>query len=698
METAASTLYERLNPDTSEIRLLEVPSDGSEDWGLITVSLDDNPEYFALSYVWGEEKDLKKIALQGQDKEVTPNLASALSHIRSGNIGRTSTPIKYLWADAICINQEDIYERSQQVQLMSRIFKCAQAVCAWVGPKDHSRAFETIRELANEVALHYSSYVPNDRDEHVSFGILDMPPFELEWLQRHPSLCSKTPNTEGKFKNDAWNSIGDLFLEKYWERVWIYQEVVLASRLHLFSSGGMTLSRQDLFMFAQSYTELDLKTKIRRGKVQRPEFLCQEVWEGLRWFPPHHGIDSLRDAWKIIIMNDTLRPIKEFWAECGLCPSWKQSIAATRLVAKDPKDYIYGLLAITQIPMTPDYTKSDAEVYTEFVERWIEASLELEVRNKPIMQLEQSRILPLGFLSLAGVGHFGSSDDFPFPSWAPNFPKNALHRETRILQVTTPPSQSREDPSRYPYLDRKTGSLVVLGAEIEPVLHVSNFTSPACFEEPTGFDNLKTIRKLFCDIKHSFRCYTSRHPRSISGTSSWQDIARLLYKKVSKDVTEDMVYSLLTLAAVSSPNETENYPDGLGGWDSPDSSIFPTDWETQLYQRAFPDKYLTELKFNDNPFADKESRKDKLLDHLITLCQEIGDRSIFETKRGYLGRGPLDVREGDRLCVLKHYDQPVSLHQLGDHYTFVGTVFVVDLNQPEWIQDNPSGLEWLTLR
>jgi hypothetical protein len=141
-----------------------------------------------------------------------------------------------------------------------------------------------------------------------------------------------------------------------------------------------------------------------------------------------------------------------------------------------------------------------------------------------------------------------------------------------------------------------------------------------------------------------------------------------------------------------------NHPDGLGGWDSPDSSLFPTDWETQLYQRAFPDEDLKKLGFSDNPFADKESQKNELFQHVIPLCERMVDRSIFETKRGYLGRGPLDVREGDRLCVLKDYDQPVLLRKLGDHYIFVGTVFVVDLNPGEWIQDNPSGLEWLKLR
>ncbi|KAJ4185076.1 hypothetical protein NW767_013034 [Fusarium falciforme] len=683
METAVPLLYRRLDPSTSEIRLLEVPSDGSEDWGLITVSLDENPKYFALSYVWGEKKDLEKIILQGQDVEVTPNLASALSRIRSGNIGRTSTPIKYLWVDAICINQEDNEERSKQVQFMHHIFICAEAVYAWVGQKDYSLAFQTIKTLADEAARHYpSGPLPDDRDEQDIYGIFEMPPFKLEWLQRYPSLCDETSDAKFPFKNDAWNSVMDLFLDQYWKRVWIYQEVVLARQLRLFSLGGTTLTRQDLFMFTQSYTALELESKVDKGEVQRPEFLCQTVWDGLIRFPPHHGIDAIRNARYTTANNDAVKAMRGSWAKDLVYPSWKESIAAARLVATDPRDYIYGLLAISKISMKPDYTKSVTEVYTEFVKCWIEASL--EPRGKQIILLEQSPILPLGFLSLAGVGYFGSLDDFP--SWAPNFPQNALQGSTRILHLPAFRSLFQEDPSRYPHLDRNTGSLVVLGAEIEPVSHVSGFVGQGTLAEETF------------KIGKYFRYYSSRHPHYISGITSWQAIARLLFKKDSATVTRAMVCTLLALGTMASTYGKAHEPDNLGGWDSSDSFLFPNGWETQLYRWAFPDTDLTQLGLSENPLADKESQVEEISQYAALMCGKMVNRSIFETKRGYLGRGPLDVREGDLLCVLKDYDQPVLLRKLGDHYTFVGTVFVVDLDPEKSIQDSPSGLEWLKLR
>lgn len=56
--------------------------------------------------------------------------------------------VSYFWADAICINQQDIKERTQQVQLMGQIYGSAETVYSWLGPRDQSLAFESIKRLA----------------------------------------------------------------------------------------------------------------------------------------------------------------------------------------------------------------------------------------------------------------------------------------------------------------------------------------------------------------------------------------------------------------------------------------------------------------------------------------------------------------------------------------------------------------------
>jgi hypothetical protein len=58
---------------------------------------------------------------------VTANLYSALVALRS------STKPVDIWVDALCINQTDNQERSQQVRQMLNIYKNARSVIVWLG-------------------------------------------------------------------------------------------------------------------------------------------------------------------------------------------------------------------------------------------------------------------------------------------------------------------------------------------------------------------------------------------------------------------------------------------------------------------------------------------------------------------------------------------------------------------------------------
>jgi len=58
---------------------------------------------------------------------VTANCEAALRRLRNANSKRI------LWVDAICINQDDPTERSQQVTLMRDIYRNASNILAWLG-------------------------------------------------------------------------------------------------------------------------------------------------------------------------------------------------------------------------------------------------------------------------------------------------------------------------------------------------------------------------------------------------------------------------------------------------------------------------------------------------------------------------------------------------------------------------------------
>lgn len=100
-------------------------------------------DYEAISYVWGDPTETCNIICSGQQLAVTKSLHSALCRFRFASQKRT------LWADAICINQQDLGERSAQVSIMGKIYSQARQVLIWLGEEteNDSGAVDAISQL-----------------------------------------------------------------------------------------------------------------------------------------------------------------------------------------------------------------------------------------------------------------------------------------------------------------------------------------------------------------------------------------------------------------------------------------------------------------------------------------------------------------------------------------------------------------------
>lgn len=92
---------------------------------------DCEAQYCALSYVWGDARQMKPIVVDGKTLLVTENLYAGLLSLRAG---RSLLPGSQdvFWIDAICINQEDVREREHQVQHMAVIYARALSVLVWL--------------------------------------------------------------------------------------------------------------------------------------------------------------------------------------------------------------------------------------------------------------------------------------------------------------------------------------------------------------------------------------------------------------------------------------------------------------------------------------------------------------------------------------------------------------------------------------
>jgi len=131
-QTTTMTEYYRYTPLSlaGHIRLLRLHAGPEADElsvDLIHTSLNKAPCFTALSYPWGDPQPQKAIRCSGLQAEIGPSLHLALQDLRkpAGDI--------FVWADALCINQDDIAERTQQVKMMGKIYAAASKTAIWLG-------------------------------------------------------------------------------------------------------------------------------------------------------------------------------------------------------------------------------------------------------------------------------------------------------------------------------------------------------------------------------------------------------------------------------------------------------------------------------------------------------------------------------------------------------------------------------------
>jgi hypothetical protein len=124
-------LYSAL-PESGIIRLVKiVPGDWDEDivCDMFEASLGTATPYKALSYAWHSDqtKPDARILCNGVNVEVGVNLFHALRQLRDVQV-----PV-VIWIDFLCINQQDVVERSCQVAMMREIYEKCCEVIIWLG-------------------------------------------------------------------------------------------------------------------------------------------------------------------------------------------------------------------------------------------------------------------------------------------------------------------------------------------------------------------------------------------------------------------------------------------------------------------------------------------------------------------------------------------------------------------------------------
>jgi hypothetical protein len=153
----------------------------------------------ALSYAWVDNlslEDTKLIYIDSCPFEIRNNLHSALVNIFA------NWYLDRIWVDQICINQEDIPEKNQQVALMSKIYKSANEVHIWLGTLDKTLMKPT------QALLRY---------------------FNLAWPRSISIAETLYLVPKDRSQSDTWEAALSSICERQWfQRTWTFEELILA--------------------------------------------------------------------------------------------------------------------------------------------------------------------------------------------------------------------------------------------------------------------------------------------------------------------------------------------------------------------------------------------------------------------------------------------------------------------------------------
>jgi Heterokaryon incompatibility protein (HET) len=182
--------------------------------------------FIAVSHVWGNDDRTLKILMNGQSYLVTPQLWQFLL------LAVERVPDKSLWIDAICIDQNNVPEKQTQLPLMGLIFSKAQKLIAW---------------LDSPINVRDSSPTSADPNCTAALAIAD-------------DACDIVERWEKE--EEISQALLRLFFHKYWSRLWIVQEIRLASDKEFWWE-GQTIGSQRLEIIATAIDarfEQDLPT------------------------------------------------------------------------------------------------------------------------------------------------------------------------------------------------------------------------------------------------------------------------------------------------------------------------------------------------------------------------------------------------------------------------------------------------------
>ncbi|EXK46140.1 hypothetical protein FOMG_04352 [Fusarium oxysporum f. sp. melonis 26406] len=374
----SANMYKSLDASKREIRLIELSTQtggGILECKLLPATLltDARKQYLALSYCAGDPIDTRDILVNGVRCNIFANLHHALVLARRYWIrSARQTPLR-LWIDQLCINQQDLNERSHQVGFMTDIYQGAERTLACLSAsKTSGRGMKWLIDLCDAVPSQEddepfdydredetdNEYNTNSRDDFGksketsnTFKSERVGDDKQQWL-RILDYLRDSIHIE-KFVN-GWIAFYDVLSSPWWNRAWICQEFLVSSQV-TFMFGNYFVSWEQCWRTMQSFCGIHRSVLIYRNYFLEREDLsvgCPEDRQLCRILNIVHErdlnrqVDHVGMALKMKIRWGGSMDIKALLSHSRSCRS------------SDDRDRVYAIVGLASpgYQISPDYS------------------------------------------------------------------------------------------------------------------------------------------------------------------------------------------------------------------------------------------------------------------------------------------------------------------------------------------------------
>lgn len=597
--------------------------------------------YECLSYCWGDASQTEKISLRtciGPEMSayypfnVTTNLRNALRRLRDTHASR------WLWIDAICIDQRNLHERAAQVGFMKEIYKRAEGVVIWLG--ESSPLTTSAVSAITVISRWFASETSVQPDHIIGADGLRLTAQHLDVLKGF-----RSKDRLGIPTQEAYEQVATFFSLPWFRRVWVLQEAFSGSTItarigtHSLPWGSVILATLWQSFLTRNYTSSQGESSSTHSADAENDIVPHSHPMNSRLNGPHISRGYLPELWLGLLHTRIPRGLSMLELVCR----------ARDFQATDPRDKVFALLGLANdignaedrpISLLPDYTKTKERVYCDFAK-----SLIIRQRN-------------LGILS--AVDTFTAQRHFArrfSPSWMPD-----LDVPIATIRGFGYPRKYRASALTAVVPDSNTEFLCLDDSDAE-VLGLSGFV----------FDSIKTANQAVLNFRKDLHLYWGNQRDAVR--TIWHHCVNGFssFPTPSSNSLLTAYINTLTATGFASPFKFPDYPLG---------EIIPSDQVPNITADFAAYWAQTDPSFT----AFHEQQRSALLQlsktgdadqFAVVAGKACNERLFFFTRDGHMGLCPRAARVGDLIVILYGGSVPYVLRRHSDNcYTFVGECYV----------------------